>query len=111
MPFDQVNFVLPAVETDSVLRMMVDARAYLTEPSRWCKVTYRRGEARCINGALQDAEREGDNWILTRDYLAQVCGNYTHAFNDSHSTTHADVLALFDRAIAARRDAIASTPA
>jgi hypothetical protein len=103
MPFDGKDFALPAVETDSVLRMMVDARAYLTEPSRWVKVSYQCGEARCINGALMDAERDGDNWILARNYLAGICGNYTHAFNDARSTTHADVLSLFDRAIAARR--------
>ena len=109
MPFDQVNFVLPAVEDDLALRVLTEARALIQLPENWCKVHFDNGNhAHCILGAL---DRVGHSWI-GRDHLLYAlppgADRSVILFNDDPRTTHADVLDLFDRAIAARRAAIAS---
>lgn len=104
MPFDHVNFVLPAVETDLALRVLTEARALIQLPENWCKVHFDNGNhAHCILGALDCA---GHSWIgrtYLLDALPAGADRSVIIFNDNPATTHADVLALFDRAIAARR--------
>lgn len=118
MPFDQVNFVLPAVETDATLRTLIAGRALLSDGRRWAKGDYCVGDTFCVVGALgirtdrrasrTDAQREAIFYLGAH----VPKGHFRIAdFNDNPTTTHADVLALFDRAIAARREDIASNPA
>jgi hypothetical protein len=125
MPFDQVNFVLPAAETDAVLAKLVVTRAWLSDPTRWskghlfCDEQGNRAEFRfdvcegavpssmrsaCAWGALivnggHDDAKEGALDLLTR-LSGRLC---VGLYNDHPDTTHADILALYDRAIAARR--------
>jgi len=126
MPFDQREFeveLAPAVTPsrspaeapaatviDSVLSNLIAARELLSEPRRWIKGDYCRAGSYCIYGAIHwageyssifDAEQSP-----TAKFLEAVAEDRILAFwNDLPSTTHADVLALFDRAISSRRGA------
>lgn len=117
MPFDQTNFTLPAVETDEVLRELTATRALIADPSHWGKVHYREGERYCVSGAARQVGMSmASKRLLSLEVPATfradpVWRKWVPQFNDHPTTTHADVLALFDRAIAARRAEIASTPA
>jgi hypothetical protein len=119
MPFDSSPaFTIPAVETDEVLRELVAARNLLTDARRWAKGDYCAGDAFCVYGALHHVSGRASDEIgktersKTAAFLEAVARNRSlHIWNDLDTTTHADVLALFDRAIAARRAAVASTPA
>lgn len=84
------------------------ARALIDTEEKWLQGRYRDRKGRlCAIGAVQDAvgldyERVGD----CRKALgaALPVGKQTlnaALYNDDPNTTHADVLALFDRAIAA----------
>jgi hypothetical protein len=119
MPFDQVNFVIPAVETDEVLRVLFAAKNRLRDPSLWCQEPMRGGALCAGNTAVAVAGElglnvSGDFGRSLWGHLAAVVPNAparpedyawvtVAEYNDSPNTTHADVLALFDRAIAARR--------
>jgi hypothetical protein len=115
MPFDQVNFPLPAVETDEVLRALVEGRAMIADPRNWLQgpwhVTDVDGTERyCSAAALNRARNRIPGSRAARAYLmAAVPPKYqgrmaAHIFfNDDPTTTHADVLAMWDRAISARR--------
>jgi hypothetical protein len=113
MPFDQENFPLPAVETDEVLRVLTEARWWLNDPEHWCKHSADRDGRTCALGAVQ--KFNSGMWGDPKKYLEEQVPSMPHAcvinFNDWDATNHADVLALFDRAIAARRAAVASSPA
>lgn len=120
MPFDSSpDFVLPAVETDEALRMLLAAREWLSDPSHWSKGTYYRDAngamiedfdapmvvgSTCAWGALYHANGLR---LLAREGLAAeatlFAAGHVPTINDRPETTHADILALYDRAIAARR--------
>lgn len=91
--------------SDDVLRVLKAARKLIELPEDWCKSAYGfYSSPSCINGALARAAHYVD-WCDVRDLLAAHLPKgqkYTHAFNDDPRTTHADVLALFDRAISSR---------
>lgn len=108
MPFDSQNFTLPAVETDEVLRCLIAARALLDGADRWCQHKLYNNGGRCVLGAIYGTDANlQDN--VTGDVVGawRILNNLTNndivSFNNAPNTTHADVLALFDRAIAARR--------
>ncbi len=107
MPFDQVNFDL-AIETDEVVQKLSQARALLTDPSRWAQGDYCVGDAYCALGAIRAVYGPGTldatpacNYLY--EFSWETTGKSAHSFNDADETTHADVLALFDGAISARR--------
>ena len=118
MPFDSSPaFTLPAVETDEVLRDLIAARTLITDPANWCQGNAAQNAKGfpaaplhdeavrfCSWGAAARAAgaHSGDRFSAVKDAL----GVGFISFNDSHS--HEEVLALFDRAIEARRAAIAS---
>lgn len=95
--------------TDGTLRVLIEARELLSDPRRWTRGDYCRGDAFCIMGAL-GYRLEGQEESFARDDALCLLGCELPtrlwnipAFNDRPTTTHADVLALFDRAIARRR--------
>mgnify|MGYP001604621475 CR=1 FL=1 len=91
--------------TAGILR---DAKALIDTPAKWTKGVYTDDKGRrCALGALQsvtasEAGRRRAGRELERALPAW--GSVTH-YNDHHS--HADVMALFDRAIEATERAIA----
>lgn len=105
MPFDGKNFHEQVAAEDDVLRTLQDARHRITNPEDWCKSYFAANGAVCALGALE--ESCGGRWIGREYLLRAIPTEFPHrsviVFNDDCSTTHADVLALFDRAIAARR--------
>lgn len=125
MPFDQVNFTLPAVETDEVLRNLIKARAVIADSSNWC-VGLRNNPLpdgrvqHCALGALQIAFGQFADSQQEVELLAQFtppapsnAPSYEHkanwrVANLNNRMGHAATLEMFDRAIAARRAAIAS---
>jgi len=100
MPFDAT----PTITEADVLRR---AKARLMDPAKWCKEPYSNGkypQATCANLAIFD---ETPNIALQKrasDLLWKATGlpgdNNVPKWNDAPETTHADVIAAFDRAIA-----------
>lgn len=88
--------------------VLVAARALIDTPEKWIQGTWNLDLASgatcfCALGALREVVGglAGDAFSLLCD---QVPGRYKRGiarFNDAPTTTHADVMALFDRAIAA----------
>lgn len=84
------------------------ARALIDTPEKWCKGAARIGCRRCIVGALLDVagypRTEMRIYGPARNVLHDLVRAQGHEvidwWNDDPATTHADVLALFDRAIA-----------
>ncbi len=112
MPFDASNFVEVETVTDSVLRELIAARTLLADPKRWAQGDYCVGDAFCMYGAIRHVRgaeataQEGDcsaTGIYLAEFVWMAIGRSAHIYNDALSTTHEDVLALYDRAIAARR--------
>jgi hypothetical protein len=73
-----------------------------TARGRKCKATSPRAVCWCAWGALQ-AVSQGDGesralWVLENQLVARMAMS---AYNDAPTTTHADILALYDCAIAA----------
>lgn len=95
------------------------ARALIENPDHWVKGQYilireDGSECFCAEGAFDQAgsddllylsgETDDDHWATTHWFLEMALPGTFHSveeFNDNVYTTHADVLALFDRAIAA----------
>lgn len=125
MPFDQ-NYVAspktephPSPAANPVAEILRKARALIEKPSAWgrCDLHDKDTGRRCIYGALEAAGTIGEGPI--REALIEAVGTFPAdsywatsprsivpmMFNDCPRTTHADVLALFDRAIAAAEQA------
>lgn len=108
MPFDGSNLAEP----DLVLSVLRQAREHIAQPGAWCQGTPKRGEARCAAAWLSDAV-EALPWAdrtafavaaafvldkaLPAEYRGCIIG-----YNDAPERTQADVVALYNRAIAAR---------
>jgi hypothetical protein len=107
MPFDGKDFALPsAVETDETLQRLIEARAMIARG--WCKDALNDDKGSvCIVGALHlmsDGVDRGLVWGSWSAMTAQIPGGVSPpTYNNDPNTTHADVIAVFDRAIAARR--------
>lgn len=84
---------------------LIAARALIDTPEKWGKGvgTYCRSTGpACAHEALRRSKGPGHETL--RKYLSAVLPQgftFTTTFNDDPSTTHADILALFDRAIEA----------
>lgn len=112
-PFDssEYEFASPqaAQPVDPVLEILAGARARLTNPVNWCKSRMGIfGGPTCAVGAILINYADYSEHHAAADALAiALSGTNRWAcivfFNDAPSTTHADVLALFDRAITARK--------
>lgn len=87
------------------------ARKHISDPAMWVKWNFSahgisgalKGEPCCAWGAIKWAnQNDKEDTDPGTDYLEDALGNdYIEDFNDHPDTTHADVLAAFDRAIAA----------
>jgi len=99
-------------DDDEIIQTLTKARSLIELPEKWCKgiaCQYRQSEvvARCAQSALTDASTSHAKHVVRQfmiDYVSRTHGLASIAnFNDLPRTMHADVLALFDRAIAYRR--------
>ena len=90
---------------------MVRVRALLDREDRWCKGALHTSEGRhCLIGAMEATRAER----LLRPAILRAISEHTgryylriECFNDKKSTTHADVIAVLDRAA---RNIRAGTP-
>lgn len=106
-------------EAKTVLDVLVAARELISVPERWTRGSYARdidGRQRgaksdyatcwCASGAIERVAGDATFFGLQDKAwkaLASLSGGSVATFNDDQRTTHADVLELFDRAIADER--------
>jgi hypothetical protein len=131
MPRDTEQLFIPApvvIETDDVLRVLKEARQWLSDPAHWHKGGFapnnndnpQVAEATCAWGACSRAAGSDNFYDIGTDAenaAARLLSIQLGArpddalaisdFNDLPDTTHDDVVALFDRAISARRAELA----
>lgn len=93
----------------TVKESLIAAKALIDTPEKWIKgeLHTKRGAQHCycIYGALAQVVRtEEDDAGVVRALRAVAPHRYLSVFNDDPATTHADIMALFDRAIAAQGD-------
>ena len=92
----------------TVKENLIAARALIDTPEKWGKGKGNVGPKGCLCalgalGRVRDADwREAD--ALFDALEGRWEDRSVHAFNDHPDTTHADVMALYDRAIAAQQD-------
>jgi hypothetical protein len=140
MPFDATRFegeVLRAedgpsggplqthnrIGDDVLLRALISARHRLDDPSRWNHsggyfevfgmgvMACTDATAACAVGSVRIVTGDDNRiWERAWDLFDDLLGRSVFAFNDHPTTTHADVLALFDRAIASRRAELGVSP-
>ncbi len=111
MPFDSSDYVVAspqvALPVDPVLANLVKARALISNKENWLQGDYCRADQYCALGAIKKVGRYQDDVAAEREIRllrAAIPGGkrkWVHLYNDRH--THEEVLALFDRAISARR--------
>jgi hypothetical protein len=85
------------------------ARAKIEKRDNWIKGTsfMRRGlpgeliDCYCSSGAVVHSAVDGEACADAHEALAVAAGTHIVLFNDREATTHSDVLAVFDKAIAA----------
>lgn len=95
--------------------VLIRARALIAEPGTWTQGVDRRmivrvnapgdGLARCANGAISDATDDLDAQRAARLRLIAEIATFIPYWNDEPGRTQRQVLAMFDRAIAAAGDA------
>ncbi len=83
--------------TTKVSDVLRAARAKIEKPENWCQGSFRNGHAYCALGAVRESSYGVIRYIEACDVLERLAGPIPK-YNDSH--THAEVLSLFDRAIA-----------
>ena len=85
----------------TTLEVLVAARALIDTPDKWCQGSYEDYRYRhCTRGALWAID-QNDVLACRALYVAMPPPNDgLTTYNDTHS--HAEVMALFDRAIAAQ---------
>jgi len=95
MPFD-------ATPTNTVADVLRRAKALIDTPEKWSKGVF--GPGLCVLGAVYVANGREDvsdthvPWLVKALGLRNGCQVFE--WNDAPETTHADVMAAFDRAIA-----------
>jgi len=101
---------------NDVVATLTAARELLSDPVRWTKGRMARDAAGeraysrspeavcwCAAGALNKVSSAWGVQEAQGILFASVSGKGIAAFNDDPTTTHADILAAFDRAIAAAK--------
>ncbi|WP_424974222.1 DUF6197 family protein [Dinoroseobacter sp. S124A] len=93
----------------TTLEVLRAARAHLSDPARWYRGDFcesdwdgPKGQAPCcaLGAVGLFACGKGSAYEALQAVLPEPRGSVTF-YNDAPSTTHADILALYDRAIAA----------
>ena len=89
---------------------LIAAKALIATPEKWIKGEFERDGCFCARGAIQAVNLDSSREIDAEEALeAAVPRRARHRskfvssvskFNDDPNTTHADIMALFDRAIA-----------
>lgn len=99
---------------------LIAARALIDTPKKWARDWHRSGPM-CVVRALQELLGGPDAYVIHQPIYRAICdalppehtaryGRHSVGrYNDLPRTTHADVMALFDRAIAEASRAIQST--
>jgi hypothetical protein len=100
----------------SLLTDLIAARDLIDTPEKWTKGIDQKGCAMCALWAVStvtnpDASSWSPRWDAAAKALAAAVpsgvdrslGHPVVAFNDADDTTHADIMALYDRAIATAR--------
>jgi hypothetical protein len=87
----------------TALDVLKAARERISDPKRWCKGVYFDPATNqcCMQGAVWHASEPSLARGLASEALRKLAQTSLPAFNDTH--THAEVLALFDEAIAAEQ--------
>ena len=94
----------------SVKDNLIAAKALIADPKHWTKGEYVDGQGcMCASGAIRSVTGETlckteiylDN-LVEREFYHDFGFATIEEFNDDRLTTHADIMALFDRAIAAQ---------
>lgn len=131
MPLDQQGFQIePITRADEVLDVLVKARALISNERNWCcngagdgDLTFCTAVAVRTQAGVQmkngwffskASSPEMRRWNDATEYLIrELPKNWERSlpcWNDDDTTTHADVLGLFDRAIAKRVADAKATP-
>lgn len=87
---------------------LIAAKALIADPSRWCKRKMEEDGSFCAMGA---AAKIGGGYSIDSDrtkamYLVLsrlTPGWQVSVYNDTPTTTHGDIMALYDRAIEATK--------
>lgn len=104
MAYDSTTFEKPPAEVDEVGQIILKARDLLSDPAKWTNDAS-DCDRYCIVTALAEVSPATQYLPLCR--IAAVLGfpgavSSVWFFNDRPTTTHADVLALLDRAAKAQ---------
>lgn len=88
----------------TVKENLIAAKALIDTPDKWIKHAFERDGCFCAVGAVRTVQKAETGRALDALYEAadELCGRGVMRFNDAENTTHADIMALFDRAIAAQ---------
>lgn len=90
--------------TTSVVQILTDARAKLEDPKNWTKGRFFGQDGYCALGAVVLVTPSVQACALRSEVIralrAAVGVESVIDFNDAETTSHADVLAMFDKAIA-----------
>lgn len=95
-----------ATELDEVSQVILKARELLSDPKKWTQGQYctEARDAFCIIGAVHEAAGAqpdaGISPVASKacERISITAKMHPANFNDNKNTTHADVLALLDRA-------------
>lgn len=85
----------------SVKADLIEARAVIADPAKWFKGS-RSASGFCAVSAIHFVTGTGGDLIACRKALeAELTRGWSSVimYNDARTTTHADIMALFDRAI------------
>jgi hypothetical protein len=97
--------------TNTLAEDLIAAKALIANPEQWCKGIDHSGRSQCAMYAISEVARpdlsgfrycdmsEAILAALPRNVKLPEFGHRIVAFNDADQTSHADVMALFDRAI------------
>lgn len=89
---------------------LVAAKALIDTPEKWIKGTFASKGCWCAMGAVISVVCDDGRYAFEREVAAVRAlaeevpdrfGRNVPFYNDAKTTTHADIMALFDRAIAA----------
>ena len=83
---------------------LIAAKALIANPKKWIKYEPQRDDCFCTLGALGTISPAGLHFQAVYDALPDGEVFISH-FNDAPTTTHSDIMALFQRAIDAQGDA------